>query len=112
MVLWELLTGRRLMDEFPHFRWNVEQRRRGSNMPKLDALNDHARALLEDCWKLEPPGEPPIPAPRPPFSEIVRRLCDCSYNLLADVNVNEVNEYLGMIVEFERNRPPCSLYEE
>jgi serine/threonine protein kinase len=79
MLLWELLTGKRLVTDFGHFGWQTlfAQRRTGRGLPSLDALNEPAKKLRQDCWKLEPDGDPIPPAPRPPFSEIVERICAC-----------------------------------
>jgi serine/threonine protein kinase len=108
------ITGKRLVDEIGALPWTrlFMRRTKGAAMPKLDSLNENAKCLLVDCWKLEPLVEPTPPAPRPPFSAIVERMCECSYALLDGVDVNEINDYLAKINAFEMEFPAQSLDED
>jgi serine/threonine protein kinase len=96
LILFEILARRPAFPK-PLNRWqiafmvNVEDAR-----PEIpEAVVAPARVLIEDCWAAEPDD-------RPTFEEIVDRLAEMQFKVIAHVNSAKVAEFVKWIEDWEK----------
>jgi serine/threonine protein kinase len=103
MIVWELVTGKTLVELMTelHIR-DIAWHRRVVNgeRPRVDGLDGQVVELLHNCWSAE--------ESRWSFEEIVDYLASLDYQLLPDVDVSAVHDYVRRIDEFEATHPPPS----
>jgi hypothetical protein len=59
--------------------------------------NEKAREIIKSCWSGQPEK-------RPSFAKIVEDFREIGWQLLPDVDLSEIDEYVWSIEEFERIR--------
>jgi serine/threonine protein kinase len=103
MMLWEVLTGKRLAEAFggrvrkgdlAAWKRHLEQ----GNRPPLSGVCPAAADLLQACWGQDP-------SLRSSFGKIVKYLRNIDYQILPNVTAGVIQEYVGRIREEERDHP-------
>jgi serine/threonine protein kinase len=101
IMLWEIVTRRRAYAEFtgrgPMFLHT--QIVKGSRPKPIDDVPQSAKELMELCWAHEP-------GVRPTFAMIFENLQQANYQLLPDVDADEIRAYVAPILAEEAEYQP------
>lgn len=110
MILWELLSGKNIKEVLPGARdpgplgW--QRKIKSGWRPPVEDLGQLAGEMLALCWHTEPKE-------RRSFEVLFDTLKENKYALLPDVVVDEIEQYIARIEEYENENPPpeCQAFE-
>jgi serine/threonine protein kinase len=98
LILFEILVGRPPLPESLNH-WQIAWRIVRDERPEIpEFVRLPARALIEDCWAIDPDD-------RPTFDEIVDRLAEMQFKVTADVKSANVVKFVRRIEELEKRIP-------
>jgi serine/threonine protein kinase len=113
MIVWELFKGVPLKVEFKGKYGNVfdlQPKLKAGLRPRVDGLTKPVKDVLDQCWSVDKKTDGSLT--RSEFSTLLKFYADCNYQLVENVNVSEVKEYLSKIREYEAEHPPRKIGNE